>query len=116
MTHQQRSIVQMDAVANLPRRDVNVAEIESALASHPQVSEVVVVPMSFEAGREALSAFVTLKEGFAESEVLRVELMNSVRERIGPNAVPEKIHFAPSLPKSRSGKIMRDVLEEISES
>jgi acetyl-CoA synthetase len=112
MNYQRMSIGQIDEAPNLSRQ-VTTAEIESVLASHPKVSEVVVVPFTLEVGRQALSAFVTLKVGVAESDPLRIELANRLLEKIGPIVIPERIHFAPSLPKTRSGKIMRDILQEI---
>jgi acetyl-CoA synthetase len=89
------------------------ADVESALGSHPQVAEVVVVPVDFRLGHQVFSAFVTLKPGTAASESLRVELARRVRDSIAADAIPERIYFACTLPKTRSGKIMRDILQEM---
>jgi acetyl-CoA synthetase len=101
------------ADAQLP--EIRTADVESALASHPQVAEVVVVPVAFRLGRQVFSAFVTLKLGTTETDALRAELVQRVREGLDDQAVPEKFHFASHLPKTRSGKIMRDILQEMAE-
>jgi acetyl-CoA synthetase len=79
------------------------------------VAEAAVAPMPHDVKGQALYAFVTLKEGFAESEELKQELAAHVRAEIGAIAVPDTIQFAPGLPKTRSGKIMRRILRKIAE-
>ncbi|MBU0718728.1 MAG: acetyl-coenzyme A synthetase, partial [Planctomycetes bacterium] len=86
-----------------------------ALVSHPKVSEAAVTPMPHDVKGQALYAFVTLKEGEKESEELKKELVVHVRKEIGPIAAPDVIQFAPGLPKTRSGKIMRRILRKIAE-
>jgi acetyl-CoA synthetase len=114
MSDQERLIGQIDGVANLSFYRVGSSDVERAMASDPNVSEVVVVPMVLHLDGQALSAFVTLREGVAESEELKMALTNRVQEEIGPIGIPKKFYFASSLPKTRSGKIMRDILEEMS--
>jgi acetyl-CoA synthetase len=105
----------IDDVVNVSGHRIGTAEVESALVSHPKVSEAAVAPMPHDIKGQALYAFVTLKDGVAESEELKKELANHVRKEIGPIAVPDKIQFAPGLPKTRSGKIMRRILRKIAE-
>ena len=105
----------IDDVVNVSGHRIGTAEVESALVSHPKVSEAAVAPMPHEIKGQALYAFVTLKDGVAESEELKKDLANHVRKEIGPIAVPDKIQFAPGLPKTRSGKIMRRILRKIAE-
>jgi acetyl-CoA synthetase len=106
----------IDDVVNVSGHRIGTAEVESALVSHPQVAEAAVAPMPHEIKGQGLYAFVSLKEGVQESEELRKELALHVRKEIGPIAVPDKIQFAPALPKTRSGKIMRRILRKIAES
>ncbi len=105
----------IDDVVNVSGHRIGTAEVESALVSHPKVAEAAVAPMPHEIKGQGLYAFVTLKEGVKESEDLRKELALHVRKEIGPIAVPDKIQFAPGLPKTRSGKIMRRILRKIAE-
>jgi acetyl-CoA synthetase len=105
----------IDDVVNVSGHRIGTAEVESALVSHPQVAEAAVTPMPHEIKGQGLYAFVTLKEGVPESDALRKELNDHVRKEIGPIAVPDKIQFAPGLPKTRSGKIMRRILRKIAE-
>jgi acetyl-CoA synthetase len=105
----------IDDVVNVSGHRIGTAEVESALVSHAKVSEAAVAPMPHDIKGQALYAFVTLKEGVQESEDLKKELANHVRKEIGPIAVPDKIQFAPGLPKTRSGKIMRRILRKIAE-
>ncbi len=105
----------IDDVVNVSGHRIGTAEVESALVSHPKVSEAAVAPMPHEIKGQALYAFVTLKDSVPESEELKKELANHVRKEIGPIAVPDKIQFAPALPKTRSGKIMRRILRKIAE-
>ena len=105
----------IDDVVNVSGHRIGTAEVESALVSHAKVAEAAVAPMPHDIKGQGLYAFVTLRDGVPESEELRKELANHVRKEIGPIAVPDKIQFAPSLPKTRSGKIMRRILRKIAE-
>lgn len=105
----------IDDVVNVSGHRIGTAEVESALVSHPKVSEAAVAPMPHDIKGQGLYAFVTLKEGISESDELKKELINHVRKEIGPIAAPDKIQFAPGLPKTRSGKIMRRILRKIAE-
>jgi acetyl-CoA synthetase len=105
----------VDDVVNVSGHRIGTAEVESALVSHSKVAEAAVAPMPHDIKGQALYAFVTLKDGFAESEDLKKELATHVRKEIGAIAVPDKIQFAPGLPKTRSGKIMRRILRKIAE-
>ena len=105
----------VDDVVNVSGHRIGTAEVESALVSHPQVAEAAVAPMPHDIKGQALYAFVTLKDGVAESEELKKDLAVHVRKEIGAIAVPDKIQFAVGLPKTRSGKIMRRILRKIAE-
>ncbi len=105
----------IDDVVNVSGHRIGTAEVESALVSHEKVAEAAVTPMPHEIKGQALYAFVTLKEGIEESDELKKELVLHVRKEIGPIAAPEVIQFAPALPKTRSGKIMRRILRKIAE-
>jgi len=105
----------IDDVVNVSGHRIGTAEVESALVSHAKVSEAAVAPMPHDIKGQGLYAFVTLKDGVHESEELKKELAQHVRKEIGPIAVPDKIQFAPALPKTRSGKIMRRILRKIAE-
>ena len=105
----------VDDVVNVSGHRIGTAEVESALVSHPKVAEAAVAPMPHDIKGQALYAFVTLKEGIRESDELKKDLANHVRKEIGAIAVPDKIQFAPGLPKTRSGKIMRRILRKIAE-
>ncbi len=105
----------IDDVVNVSGHRIGTAEVESALVSHTMVAEAAVTPMPHEVKGQALYAFVTLKDGVEESDDLKKELVKHVRKEIGPIAAPEAIQFAPSLPKTRSGKIMRRILRKIAE-
>ena len=105
----------IDDVVNVSGHRIGTAEVESALVSHPKVAEAAVTPMPHEIKGQALYAFVTVKEGVHESEELKKELALHVRKEIGAIAVPDVIQFAPALPKTRSGKIMRRILRKIAE-
>jgi acetyl-CoA synthetase len=83
--------------------------------SHPKVAEAAVAPMPHDIKGQALYAFVTLKDGIKPSDELKKELVTHVRKEIGPIAAPDKLQFAPGLPKTRSGKIMRRILRKIAE-
>ncbi len=103
----------IDDVINISGHRIGTAEVESALVSHPKVAESAVVPMPHEIKGQALYAFVTLNQGVEKSEELVEELRKHVAKEIGPIAKPDKIQFADSLPKTRSGKIMRRILKII---
>lgn len=105
----------IDDVVNVSGHRIGTAEVESALVSHNQVAEAAVTPIPHDIKGQALYAFVTLKSGVHESEELKKELIMHVRKEIGPIATPEAIQFAPALPKTRSGKIMRRILRKIAE-
>ncbi len=105
----------LDDVINVSGHRLGTAEIESALVSHPAVAEAAVVGMSHEIKGQAVYAYVTLRADADESDELVKELRAHVRKEIGPLAAPEVIQFAESLPKTRSGKIMRRVLRKITE-
>jgi acetyl-CoA synthetase len=105
----------VDDVVNVSGHRIGTAEVESALVSHPKVAEAAVAPMPHDIKGQALYAFVTLVDGTVASEELRKELAMHVRKEIGAIAVPDKLQFAPGLPKTRSGKIMRRILRKIAE-
>ena len=103
----------IDDVLNISGHRLSTIEIESALVSHPAVAEAAVVGRPHEIKGESMAAFVTLTGTFEPSEQLRQELKDHVRQEIGALAVPDDIHFAAALPKTRSGKIMRRLLRDI---
>ena len=105
----------VDDVINVSGHRIGTAEVESALVSHPKVAEAAVVAYPHEIKGQAIYAFVTLKAGEEGGDPLRQELVREVRHDIGALAAPEKIHFTPALPKTRSGKIMRRILRKIAE-
>ncbi len=105
----------VDDVINVSGHRLGTAEIESALVSHPAVSEAAVVGMPHEVKGQSIYAYVTLKAEYDEDDDLIKDLRTHVRKEIGPLASPEVIQFAPGLPKTRSGKIMRRILRKIVE-
>ncbi|NDV88369.1 acetate--CoA ligase [Aurantimonas aggregata] len=105
----------VDDVLNVSGHRMGTAEVESALVSHPKVSEAAVVGYPHDLKGQGIYCYVTLMEGENETEELRKELVAHVRNEIGPIASPDKIQFAPGLPKTRSGKIMRRILRKIAE-
>ncbi|HPO16237.1 MAG TPA: acetate--CoA ligase [Candidatus Hydrogenedentes bacterium] len=105
----------IDDVVNVSGHRIGTAEVESALVSHDKVAEAAVAPMPHDIKGQALYAYVTLVGGVEESDALRKELVMHVRKEIGPIAAPDVIQFAPALPKTRSGKIMRRILRKIAE-
>ena len=105
----------IDDVVNVSGHRIGTAEVESALVSHEKVAEAAVTPVPHEIKGQGLYAFVTLVGGVEETEELKKELIQHVRKEIGPIATPEAIQFAPALPKTRSGKIMRRILRKIAE-
>jgi acetyl-CoA synthetase len=105
----------IDDVVNVSGHRIGTAEVESALVSHEKVAEAAVTPVPHKIKGQGLYAYVTLVDGIAESDDLKKELVLHVRKEIGPIAAPEAIQFAPALPKTRSGKIMRRILRKIAE-
>lgn len=105
----------VDDVINVSGHRMGTAEVESALVAHAKVAEAAVVGFPHEIKGQGIYAYVTLNAGEAESEAMRSELIQWVRHEIGPIATPDVIHFAPALPKTRSGKIMRRILRKIAE-
>jgi acetyl-CoA synthetase len=105
----------VDDVINISGHRLGTAEVESALVSHPAVAEAAVVGYPHDIKGQGIYAYVTLKVGIDYTEALKKELMNQVRKEIGPIASPDVIQWAPSLPKTRSGKIMRRILRKIAE-
>lgn len=103
----------IDDVINVSGHRLGTAEVESALVSHEAVAEAAVVGFPHEIKGEGIYCYVTLKEGFIPSEELKKILVGHVRSVIGPIATPDKLQFAPGLPKTRSGKIMRRILRKI---
>ena len=103
----------VDDVINVSGHRMGTAEVESALVAHPSVAESAVVGFPHEVKGEGIYAFVTLNVGVDYSDELRAELRQQVRTVIGPIATPDQIHWAPALPKTRSGKIMRRILRKI---
>ena len=105
----------VDDVINVAGHRLGTAEVESALVAHAKVSEAAVVGYPHDIKGQGIYAYVTLMAGEAPSEELRKELVAWVRKEIGPIASPDLIQFAPGLPKTRSGKIMRRILRKIAE-
>ena len=105
----------VDDVINVAGHRLGTAEVESALVAHLKVSEAAVVGYPHDIKGQGIYAYVTLMAGEQPSEELRKELVAWVRKEIGPIASPDLIQFAPGLPKTRSGKIMRRILRKIAE-
>jgi acetyl-CoA synthetase len=105
----------VDDVINVSGHRMGTAEVESALVAHPKVAEAAVVGYPHDLKGQGIYAYVTLNAGVEPSEQLRKELVQWVRKEIGPIASPDVIQFAPGLPKTRSGKIMRRILRKIAE-
>jgi acetyl-CoA synthetase len=103
----------VDDVINVAGHRLGTAEVESALVAHPHVAEAAVVGYPHAIKGQGIHAYVTLKSDAVPSDALRAELGRWVRKEIGPIATPDRIQWAPSLPKTRSGKIMRRVLRKI---
>jgi acetyl-CoA synthetase len=103
----------VDDVINVAGHRMGTAEIESALVANPAVAEAAVVGMPHDIKGQGIYAYVTLKSGVEATDVLRKELVAWVRKEIGPIATPDAIQWAPGLPKTRSGKIMRRILRKI---
>jgi len=105
----------VDDVINVSGHRLGTAEIESALVGHPAVAEAAVVGYPHDIKGQGIYCFVTLKAEVEPTDVLRADLRGFVRREIGPFAAPDVIQFAPGLPKTRSGKIMRRILRKIAE-
>jgi acetyl-CoA synthetase len=105
----------VDDVINVSGHRMGTAEVESALVAHEKVSEAAVVGYPHDIKGQGIYAYVTLMAGEQPTEELRKELVGWVRKEIGPIAAPDLIQFAPGLPKTRSGKIMRRILRKIAE-
>ncbi len=105
----------VDDVINVSGHRLGTAEVESALVAHPKVAEAAVVGYPHNIKGQGIYAYVSLMAGEAPSEDLKKELVAHVRKEIGPIASPDVIQFAPGLPKTRSGKIMRRILRKIAE-
>ncbi len=105
----------VDDVINVSGHRMGTAEVESALVSHPAVSESAVVGYPHDIKGQGIYAYVTLKTGNEYTDELKKELVKHVRNEIGPIAAPDVIQWAPGLPKTRSGKIMRRILRKIAE-
>jgi acetyl-CoA synthetase len=103
----------VDDVINVSGHRLGTAEVESALVAHPKVAEAAVVGYPHDLKGQGIYAYVTLRVGVPATEDLRKELVQWVRKEIGPIASPDLIQWAPSLPKTRSGKIMRRILRKI---
>ncbi|CAL5229885.1 g13299 [Coccomyxa viridis] len=108
-------IGRVDDVINVSGHRIGTAEVEGALTQHPQCAEAAVVPMEHPIKGQGIYAYVTLMVGteYPPPASLKKELIATVREEIGPIATPDVIHWAPGLPKTRSGKIMRRILRKI---
>jgi acetyl-CoA synthetase len=105
----------VDDVINVSGHRMGTAEVESALVAHPKVAEAAVVGYPHDLKGQGIYCYVTLNAGEEPTEALRKELVAHVRKEIGPIASPDLIQFAPGLPKTRSGKIMRRILRKIAE-
>ncbi|NQW08309.1 MAG: acetyl-coenzyme A synthetase, partial [Alphaproteobacteria bacterium] len=103
----------VDDVINISGPRMGTAEVESSLVAHPKVAEAAVVGYPHDIKGQGIYAYVTLNVGDEPTEELRKELVQWVRKDIGPIASPDLIQWAPGLPKTRSGKIMRRILRKI---
>jgi acetyl-CoA synthetase len=103
----------VDDVIKVSAHRIGAAEVENALASHTKVVEAAVVGYPHPVKGEGIYAYVTLEDDVEPTESLKKELIVHVREKIGPIATPDVIHFTPALPKTRSGKILRRILRKI---
>ena len=103
----------VDDVINVSGHRMGTAEVESALVLHNSVAEAAVVGFPHEIKGQGIYAYVTVMTNTEPTEALRVELVALVRKEIGPIATPDVIQWAPGLPKTRSGKIMRRILRKI---
>jgi acetyl-CoA synthetase len=105
----------VDDVINVSGHRMGTAEVESALVAHPKVSESAVVGYPHEVKGQGIYAYVTIMDGIEPTEELKTELGDWIRKEIGPIAKPDLLQWAPGLPKTRSGKIMRRILRKIAE-
>ena len=105
----------VDDVLNVSGHRMGTAEVESALVGHPAVAEAAVVGYPHDVKGQGIYVYVTLMEGVDPDDALAAELKNWVRKEIGPIATPDLLQWAPGLPKTRSGKIMRRILRKIAE-
>ena len=105
----------VDDVINVAGHRMGTAEVESALVSHPSVAEAAVVGMPHDIKGQGIYAYVTLISGVEPTDALRKELVAWVRKEIGPIATPDAIQWAPGLPKTRSGKMLRKTMREIAD-
>jgi acetyl-CoA synthetase len=105
----------VDDVINVSGHRLGTAEVESALVLHASVAEAAVVGFPHDLKGQGIYAYVTLNAGEEPTEELRAELVRHVRQVIGAIATPDAVQFAPALPKTRSGKIMRRILRKIAE-
>ena len=105
----------VDDVLNVSGHRLGTAEVESALVAHPKVAEAAVVGYPHDVKGQGIYAYVTLMENAEVSQELKAEIIETVRSEIGPIAKPDLMHFTSSLPKTRSGKIMRRILRKIAE-
>ena len=105
----------VDDVINVSGHRIGTAEVESAVLLHESVAEAAVVGYPHDIKGQALQIYVTLKAGVAESDAIKDEIKAVIRKEIGPIATPDRIQWAPGLPKTRSGKIMRRILRKIAE-
>jgi acetyl-CoA synthetase len=103
----------VDDVINVAGHRLGTMEIESAIVSHPAVGEAAVVGMPHEIKGTGIAAFVSLKRGFDASPALKSQLIQHVAKEIGALAKPDQLRFTTSLPKTRSGKIMRRLLRDV---
>jgi acetyl-CoA synthetase len=103
----------LDDVINVSGHRLGTMELESAFVEHPAVAEAAVVGFPHDIKGEGIFAYIVLKEGFEPTPELKKELVSYIRKAIGPIATPDFILFAPGLPKTRSGKIMRRILRKI---
>src|SRR5690606_36398340 len=103
----------VDDVINVSGHRLGTAEVESELVAHLKVAEAAVVGFPHDVKGQGIYAYVTLVAGETPTDALRAELVDWVRKEIGPIASPDAIQWAPSLPKTRSGKIMRRILRKI---
>jgi len=103
-----------DEVLKIAGHRIGTMELESAVVAHPAVSEAAAIGKPHEVKGEGVAIFAILRQGYKPSEKLRKELIEQVRQTIGPVATPDEIYFVKSLPKTRSGKIMRRVLKAVS--
>lgn len=109
------TIGRVDDVINVSGHRIGTAEVESALVANLSVAEAAVVGFPHNLKGQGIYAYVTLKNGVVASDQLKLELVQEVRKHIGPIATPDKIQWAPGLPKTQSGKIMRRILRKIAE-